>query len=83
MSQVNSESNMAEKIKNEIGMNEPAIDKDSSEVLVKDKKTKKLDSHRTKKKNNQFSENIFFYSYPFPFRYLRKTIPSIKKNQKT
>jgi hypothetical protein len=70
---------MAEKIKNEIGMNKPAIDEDSSEVLVNDNKTKILKSHSTKRRNNQFSENIFFYSYPFPIRYIRKAILSPKK----
>ena len=73
---------MAEKSKNENGINEPAIDEDSSEILVKNNKTKVHDTHRTRKQDTQFSENIFFYSYPFPIRYIKKPILSEKNSQK-
>ena len=73
---------MAEKSKNENRTNEPAIDEDSSEILVKTNKTKIHDTYRIKKQDTQFSENIFFYSYPFPIRYLIKPILSEKKKQK-
>jgi len=76
------ESDMAEKSKNENGINETAIDEDSSEILVKDNKTKVRDAHRIRNQNIQFSENIFFYSYPFPIRYIKKPVLSEKKNQK-
>ncbi|MFX1505224.1 MAG: hypothetical protein ACFFDC_03825 [Promethearchaeota archaeon] len=72
---------MAEKRKYEIRISEPAIDEDSSEILVKDNKTKSRNINKIKKRNNNFSENIFFYSYPFPIRYIRKPILS-EKNQK-
>jgi hypothetical protein len=71
---------MVEKRKNKIGIDEPAIDQDSSEIVENDNKAKKLSSD--KRKNNQFSKNIFFYSYPFPFRYIKKPILSSKRNQK-
>ena len=74
---------MAEKNKNEIGINEPAIDDDSSEVVEKDKKTEIFNSNSTKRRKNQFSVNIFFYSYPFPSRCIKKTIISSWRNQKT
>jgi hypothetical protein len=73
---------MAERGKNEISINEPAIDEDSSEILVKDNKTKLRGLTKVKNQPNRFSENIFFYSYPFPIRYFRKPILSEKKNQK-
>jgi hypothetical protein len=73
---------MAEKSKKEIGINESAIDNDSSEDVDIDNKTEIFNSHSTKRRNNQFSVNIFFYSYPFPFRYIKKTILSSWKNQK-
>ncbi|UCG02322.1 MAG: hypothetical protein JSW11_22380 [Candidatus Heimdallarchaeota archaeon] len=73
---------MAEKIKNEIGMNDPAIDEDSSESSLRENRTIKLGSQSTKKKNTQFSENIFFYSYPFPIKYISKPLLYVKKNQK-
>ena len=72
---------MVEKSKNKIGMNEPTIDVDSSEIVKNDNKTKKLNSHSVKRKNTQFSKNIFFYSYPFPFRYIKKPILSSQRNQ--
>jgi len=81
LSQVYPESDMAEKVKNENGINEPAIDKDSSEILVKDNKTKVRNTYRIKKREPQFSENIFFYSYPFPIRYIKKAILSTNDNQ--
>lgn len=73
---------MAEKRKNEIRINEPAIDEDSSEILAKDKKPKSRNITKIKKRNNHFSENIFFYSYPFSISYIKKPILSEKKNQK-
>ncbi|MFX0053254.1 MAG: hypothetical protein ACFE8U_18410 [Candidatus Hermodarchaeota archaeon] len=82
MSQDYPESDMAEKSNNETGMNRLAIDKDSSESSLKDNKAKISNSHSSKKRNNQFSENIFFYSYPFSIGYIKKTILSLKKNQK-
>ncbi|MFX1538309.1 MAG: hypothetical protein ACFFDI_29315 [Promethearchaeota archaeon] len=81
MSQVYPESDMAEKINNENGINETAIDEDSSEILVKDNKTTIHKTQYIKKRKKQFSENIFFYSYPFPFRYIKKAILSRKDNQ--
>ena len=73
---------MAEKRITEISINEPAIDEDSSEILVKDNKTQVHDLTKIKNQTNRFSENIFFYSYPFPIRYFRKPILSEKKEQK-
>ncbi|MFX0206561.1 MAG: hypothetical protein ACFFDT_11300 [Candidatus Hodarchaeota archaeon] len=73
---------MVEKRKYEISINEPAIDEDSSEILVKDNKTKSRNITKIKKRNNNFSENILFYSYPFPIRYIRNPILSEEKNQK-
>jgi hypothetical protein len=79
LSQVYPESEMAEKRKNENSINEPAIDEDSSDILVKNNKTEVRDLFGIKNQNNQFSKNIFFYSYPFPIRYMKKPILSEKK----
>lgn len=73
---------MAEKRKNEINISELAIDEESSEILVKDNKTTLRRLTKIEKLDNNFSENIFFYSYPFPIRYIKKPILSEKQNQK-
>ncbi len=73
---------MVEKSKNKIGINELAIVDDSSEVVDRDNKTEIFNSYSAKRRNNQFSVNILFYSYPFPFRYTKKPILSSWRNQK-
>ncbi len=72
---------MAEKIKIEIGNNDAAIDEDSQKINVRKKNREKYNSRIVNKKNHQFSLNIFFYSYPFPFRCIKRTIGSLKNQQ--
>ncbi|UCE14042.1 MAG: hypothetical protein JSV04_02420 [Candidatus Heimdallarchaeota archaeon] len=73
---------MAEEIEINFENNELAIDEDSSRTNEKTIKREKYNSSIVNRRKNQYSLNIFFYSYPFPIRYFNRTIGSLKKHQK-
>ncbi len=73
---------MAEKIKVKIIENEVTIDEDSPEIKDSKSQKEKHSSNIAKRKNHHFSLNVFLYSYPFTFRYMKSSISSLKRHPK-